>query len=150
VEIATRPGEGTLFRILVPRALAALATCRRTRSRGEPKRILVVEDEQEIGEAIRHRLEGAGYRASLLTDPRLALQVLEAGTTFDLVVTDLNMPHLPGDGLARQVRRGRSELPFLLISSQAAFLNAGNLFSAVVRKPVDYAELLGKIEEIIL
>jgi PAS domain S-box-containing protein len=148
VEIETRPNEGTLFRILIPKSVPLSRPVTRPAPSAAPKRILIVEDEREIGEALQVRLGNEGFQSSLLRDSRLAMKVLEAGTPFDLIITDLNMPHISGDTLARRIRRSRPDLPFILISSQAAFLNAGDLFAASLRKPINYDELVVAINEL--
>ncbi len=150
VEIDTSPGRGTLFRILIPRTAPVPArSATRTRLEASVPRVLIVEDEAEIGEALRARLEAEGYSASFLSDPVLARQVLSAGSGFDLVITDLNMPKLAGDALAREVRETRPDLPFMLISSQAGFLTATDLFVSILSKPINYEELLGAVADIV-
>jgi DNA-binding NtrC family response regulator len=59
------------------------------------------------------------------------------------------MPKLAGDALAREVRETRPDLPFMLISSQAGFLTATDLFVSILSKPINYEELLGAVADIV-
>lgn len=66
-------------------------------------RILVVEDEVELAEAIATGLRREGYAVDVATDGRGALDRL-AVSAYDLVTLDLNLPDADGLDLARQIR----------------------------------------------
>ena len=54
--------------------------------------ILVVEDDRTLGEALCKVLRGAGYSATLATEFRTALEILEAEQPLDLLLVDIVMP----------------------------------------------------------
>ena len=66
--------------------------------------ILIVDDESDVIQALRYRLETGGYSISTASDGKQALAQLESNT-FDLVLTDFMMPELNGLELADHVRQ---------------------------------------------
>ncbi|MEW5702447.1 MAG: response regulator transcription factor [Candidatus Zixiibacteriota bacterium] len=85
-----------------------------------PKRILVVEDEKDVGDLILHLLQREGFYAERITDGRSALAKLE-NELPDLVLLDMMLPDIDGlDVLRRlrQVERTR-HLPLLVVSARA-------------------------------
>ena len=147
VEIINKPARGVTFRILLPRPGKAPSVHSAAPGlAGERSRILVVEDEAAIGEDIARRLEQHGYHATHLSDPLLARDVLLSGAGVDLAITDLNMPGLSGDALAREVRSRHPALPFILVSGRAGFLADSQLFAASFSKPIAYSELLAAVD----
>jgi two-component system chemotaxis sensor kinase CheA len=86
--------------------------------RGERSRILVVDDSVTTRMLEKNILEGSGYEVSLAVDGLDALEKLAAGS-FDLVVSDVEMPRMNGFELARQIRRepARRDLPIVLVTS---------------------------------
>jgi CheY-like chemotaxis protein len=69
------------------------------------QRVLIVDDEPSVCEFVRLVLSDAGYRTEIATSGDAALGQIERHGPFDLVVTDLMMPGMFGDELARRVRR---------------------------------------------
>lgn len=82
------------------------------------ERILVVDDEPQIMRAVQRALDARGYEVLVATDGRAALGVFEE-TPPDLVVLDLNLPHLDGLTVCREIRRS-SAVPILVLSVRAA------------------------------
>ena len=73
-------------------------------SSGGRRRVLLVEDTQFFREVVRGYLEAAGFEVETAVDGRDGLSKLDAGT-FDLVVSDIEMPVMDGFDFARAVRR---------------------------------------------
>jgi CheY-like chemotaxis protein len=81
------------------------------------KRLLLAEDDPKLQAILTRVLRGAGYDLVVVADGAEALAMLEAGSTFDLVVTDVWMPHLSGPELVRALRGARcSAIPVLVLS----------------------------------
>jgi PAS domain S-box-containing protein len=120
IRVSSVPGRGTCFEVYLPvREMAAHALDETLvpASPGQGEHILVVDDEPALCFAYASMLERQGYRVTSRTDSRLALEAFVAAPAqFDLVVTDLTMPHLNGTELAAQLLKLKPGLPVLLLS----------------------------------
>lgn len=84
---------------------------------GKPKRVLVADDSLTVRELERKMLSGRGYVTEVAVDGMDAWNALRAGS-YDLVITDVDMPRMDGIELARRIKqdpRLRS-LPVLIVS----------------------------------
>lgn len=86
--------------------------------RGKAQSILVVDDTEFFRELVRGYLEEEGYQAITAADGAAALRQLESGT-FDLVVSDIEMPVMDGWTLATTVRQrpDTARLPLLALTT---------------------------------
>src|SRR5262245_15641286 len=78
------------------------------------KRILVVDDEQEITFVLRSGLTKHGYDVRVAGDGEAALDLFRAWTP-DLVITDLAMPNMDGRKLCQRLRQ-TSSIPIIVLS----------------------------------
>ena len=79
--------------------------------------ILYIDDDESLVYLMRRLLESRGFRISGHTDQGEALDALRADpASFDLVVTDYNMPGMSGLDVAREVRKIRADLPVAVAS----------------------------------
>ena len=147
--ISSEPGCGTVVRVFLPMITANNTTTsdlevsktdrRAFRPRG---RILFVDDEKDIidfGEAVLIR---EGHEVTAVRDSREALTLFRKDPgAFDLLITDLTMPHLPGLQLATEVTSLRPELPVILITGVSDKpdweLAPQRVITTVIRKPFD-------------
>jgi PAS domain S-box-containing protein len=151
--VDTRPGAGSRFAVLLPRAAAnaaSLAAARRQAPARAPLagRVLLVEDEKMVGELMTELLESWGLDVVLQRDAARARDWLaDPAQAFDLLITDQTMPRLTGIELARCARQARPTLPVLLYTGNAADFDAETLRSSGVsqalRKPIDPDRLRG-------
>jgi two-component system, OmpR family, KDP operon response regulator KdpE len=79
-----------------------------------PYRILVVEDEQSIGELVRDIFLQTGYRVTVAVNGDKALELLKR-EAFDLVTLDINLPGLDGFTVLRRLRNF-SNIPVIILS----------------------------------
>jgi two-component system phosphate regulon response regulator PhoB len=102
-------------------------------------RVLVVEDNVDIGWLLCHALRGAGWTTDLAHRGDLALERLARPPLPDLVVLDYRMPELTGEDVLRAIRvhPQLSELPVILCSADLR-----SMVSAVVDKPFTIAEVV--------
>ena len=77
-------------------------------------RILVVDDEPQILRALERALTSRGYDVQTASDGRAAVTAVRAAEP-DLVVLDINLPHMDGLTAAREIRR-TSRVPILVLS----------------------------------
>jgi len=113
--------------------------------------ILVVDDEIETVETITGMVELTGHEVKSFTDPYRAIQHFIKQPT-DLVLTDLNMPHIDGFEMIKQMINRRRTTQFIIITGeknsttvfQARNLNISDLFF----KPVTFDQLETAIEKV--
>jgi CheY-like chemotaxis protein len=101
------------------------------------QRLLVVDDEPTILDALKHLLEYEGYQVQTIDGGRAALALMEQ-EQFDLVITDYAMPGMRGDELGVKIKERWPQQPIIMISASSEILNA----SGNAPKEVDY--LIGK------
>jgi CheY-like chemotaxis protein len=118
-------------------------------------RILFVDDERSLVNLGTLMLEGLGYTVDAYCDPKQALQQFKAHPNqYDLVITDVTMPHVPGDQLGQLIKDIRSDIPIVLCSGYTdrldyeAALEAG--FAEFVAKPLTYARLSNVVQAALL
>ncbi len=110
------------------------------------ERILVVDDEAAVAKMLTMMLQRLNYQVTSRTSSIEALALFkEQSDHFDLVITDLTMPNLPGQKLAAELARIRSGIPVILCTgyssdiSEARAARAG--IQATITKPIDKATL---------
>ena len=84
---------------------------------GRGQHVLVIDDDEVVATVIESLLVRAGYRVTVHTDgPAAVDQVRSAPQSFDLVLTDFNMPGLSGLAVARALSTARPDLPVMIAS----------------------------------
>src|SRR5437870_4824363 len=89
------------------------------RMKWKPRRsvsVLVVDDEQSVRKFVERVLGDAGYTTATASDGPEAIEVAAKLKQFDLLVTDLMMPQLTGDEVARRLRVDRPSLKVLYLT----------------------------------
>jgi CheY-like chemotaxis protein len=157
VRIDSEPGRGTTVTCLFPASAAALGAELAARPElplgGSSGRILLIDDEPSLIEITRRGLLRLGFEVTALTDPRLAIERLEADPTgYDIVITDRSMPYLTGLDVAAHVHRIAPRLPLILMTGWAGDLDQGALdrwgITATVAKPVPLADLAQLVRDV--
>jgi len=84
---------------------------------GSSERIMIVDDEPQLLDALTELLKGLGYRAFPFTKPTDALKAFEDGPDeYDLLITDHTMPHMTGIALTSKILQIRKNLPVILMT----------------------------------
>lgn len=114
------------------------------------QRVLVVDDEPEIVDLVRHMLEGAGYEVASAESGAVALELLaEAG--FDAIVSDLRMPDMDGAALWREVKARHPALATRMLFVTGDTLSPGarrfldDAGCGSLDKPFAKADLLARV-----
>jgi len=150
IDVQTRPGLGTEFRVLLPLASPVLVepprghvpsavTAPFPRLSG---RVMVVEDDPMVGDFMREMLGGWGLDVLLLRDSVAAAAWIEDGANLlDLLITDQTMPGLSGLELSQRASAARPGLPVLLYTGNAELADITETrvcgVRAVLRKPLE-------------
>ena len=100
----------------------------------EQSKILVVEDDQSLREAIYETLRLSGFDAVTVSNGEDALALLER-QKVSLVLSDVQMPEMDGNELLKRVRAVRSDLPFVLMT---AFGSIEKAVEAIQEGATDY------------
>ena len=107
-------------------------------------KILVVDDEPMVCEAIRMLLSFDGHEVVPASSGSEALALFELGE-FDVVITDYHMPKMKGDELAAALKARRPDQPIIMITAYAEMLktSAGALTDVdqLISKPFQLVEL---------
>ena len=117
------------------------------------ERVLMVDDEAPIVRLVTQMLERLGYRVAGQTGSLDALEAFEADPdAYDLVITDMSMPHLPGDRLSRELIAIRPDLPIIICTGFSEKIDPEIARSLGIRgflmKPIvqsDLARLVRKV-----
>ena len=115
----------------------------------ESKRILVVDDEQQLALAVKIRLQSRGYQVTTASDGRQALEEADKNPP-DLVVLDVLMPVMDGYSCLRELnaRFGRGKIPVIVLTARDRMKDLFELegIEDYVIKPFDHEDLLMRIE----
>lgn len=115
-------------------------------------RILIAEDDPNLGSLLVDHLETEGFDVKLCKDGELALKAFQ-DTIFDLCLLDVMMPKMDGFSLAKKIRAKDKKMPVVFITAKS--LKADKLkgydlgADDYITKPFDEEELLWKIKAII-
>ena len=112
----------------------------------EGRRVLVLDDDDQVLETVTEILSDAGYTVAPFAIPSQALEEVNGSEPIDLMIVDFAMPEMRGDQFATQARLRRSAVPILFISGYA---EPTSLQSEpfVLRKPFSIASLISTTEE---
>lgn len=141
IRVRSQPGQGSRFEVTVPinRRLAPGAPGAEEVGR---RRLLLVEDDEDILIDLDEQLRQRGWELLAATQVKRALQALERGR-FDVLLLDLNLPDGSGLEVARSASRLEPAPRLVLFSANAFTLSPAELalFDAVVTKPAVLADI---------
>lgn len=113
--------------------------------------ILLVEDEDMVRAVAERALTRQGYTVTAAADGDEGLEAVQEGGEFDLVVSDVVMPHVDGPAMAREIRKIHPDLPVLFMSGYAeAQLRSEIDFDAMhfISKPFSVQQIADKVGEV--
>jgi len=116
------------------------------------KKILVVDDEQQLALAVKIRLQSRGYQVVIASDGRQALELIQTEKP-DLVILDVFMPVMDGYFCLREInqRYGRNKIPIIILTARDRMKELFELegIEDYVIKPFDHDDLLIRIERVL-
>lgn len=115
-------------------------------------RILIVEDDEVLGEAISQRITRQGHGVDLATSGDVANSILRH-QEYDLVILDLNLPGINGDKVLANLRDRRSKVPVLILTARGQIKDRIHLLDLgaddYLTKPFDFGELEARCRALI-
>lgn len=114
----------------------------------EERRLLLVEDEQKIADALKMGLTEAGYEVEVAYDGTIGWKLFQLHS-FDLVVLDINLPGINGFELCKRIRSHNAQVPVVMLTALSSLNDKIEGYDAgaddYILKPFEFRELLMKI-----
>ena len=114
--------------------------------------ILLVEDEENLQEALKLNLELEGYEVTSAGDGAEALKRINE-EYFDLIILDVMLPEIDGIGVAENVRLKNNDVPILMVSAKSStadrVLGLKKGADDYITKPFNLEELLLRVQKLI-
>jgi PAS domain S-box-containing protein len=152
----SEPGKGSTFTVYFP---VIQSTQFQATDNPEPlptgdECILFVDDEESLATMAERMLGFLGYEVIARTSSIEALEIFRVRPgQFDLVITDMTMPHMTGEALAGEIMRIRPDIPIIIctgFSERITEEKAGALgIQAFVMKPFFMREIAGLIRRVL-
>ena len=154
--VASQPGAGTTFTILLPEAAGAADSTEATLGplpTGSHS-ILFIDDEEMLVKIIQVMLKKLGYQVVAQTSSLEAAKIFQAQPEkFDLVITDQTMPHKTGMQLAQEFRLLRPDIPIILCTGYSETVTVEDIKAAgineLLMKPFPMRNLAETIRKIL-
>jgi CheY-like chemotaxis protein len=157
LEIHSQPGAGTTVRLIFPVApkSASVASTTKVQPFGR-LRILIADDDPLILQSLQDALERDGHLVSVADGGRAAIDKFRSaqqrGTSFDMVITDLGMPHVDGRTVAIAIKSRAPAVPIVLLTGWGYRLQAESELpqhvDCVLSKPPKLHELRAALAEL--
>ncbi len=157
INVYSEIGKGTTFNVFLP-AIERRAEPDKRKMADIPKgsgHVLFVDDESAIVEIVTSQLESLGYKVTSCHNGLEALELMKTTPDrFDLVITDMTMPKMTGDELAKEIKNIRSETPIILCTGFSSKLTSEDEklpdIDAILMKPIilrDMATIVRNVME---
>ncbi len=164
IKVESEPEKGTEFKVYFPVAESSFVAesffkeyfveNHGQKVQGGGESILLVDDEEDIITMETEMLESLGYKVTSSASSIDALEIFRAAyDQFDMVITDMAMPDIPGDKLSMQLIKIRPDIPILLCTGFSETMSEKQAASLGIRgflfKPVLMKDLALKIRKIL-
>ena len=158
VLVQSEPGQGTTFRIYLPRvedALEPVGTAGTSSSQnGGSETVLLVEDEESVRQLVRETLESKGYKVLEADNGEAALRIVSNySDKIDMLITDVVMPGMSGRELSARLCASRPQTKVLYLSgyTEDAIGHEGVVDpdTAFLQKPFTLQMLSRKVREVL-
>ena len=157
ISVVSRPDKGTTFQVLLPiidEIEEEVRTAAPLIALNGQEHILLIDDEAQIINIEQKILERLGYKVTSKTDSQEALEEFAAlPENFDLVITDMTMPKMTGDQLARKLMDIKPGIPVILCTGFNETINEEKALAMgidkFVMKPIVKDELANTIRTVL-
>ena len=157
IQVYSEPGEGTQFHVYLPvekNFSEEQVIHSKIEIQGGTEQILLVDDEEAIISMEKRMLERLGYKVTSRFSSLEALEAFRANPDkFDIVITDMAMPNMPGDKLSAELTKIRPGIPVLLCTGFSENMSEEKAASLGIKgflwKPIVMKDLAQKIREVL-
>lgn len=157
IQVVSMPGEGTTFKVYLPlmkKAPLGRKAPTAASVAGGSERVLLVDDEAAVLRLEKEMLERLGYRVEARSSSVEALSAFRATPDrFDLVVTDLAMPNLTGDRLAREIMALRPTMRIIICTGFSEHLDEKKALAigidGFLMKPIVKSQLARLVRQVL-
>lgn len=112
-------------------------------------KILLVEDEQKLGQSIKNELSEQGFAVDWAEDGKKGKAFFEQ-KKYDLVILDLNLPFINGMELCKMIRKQNTHMPIIMLTALGELSNKLEAFTLgaddYIVKPFYFGELIARIQ----
>lgn len=117
-------------------------------------RLLIVEDEVRLAEALKHGLELKGFAVDWLAEPEKALsRILLYRNDYSLILLDLMLPEIDGATITKKVREAGVTTPIIILTARGETDHKVDLLNLgaddYMVKPFSFEELLARINSVL-
>ncbi len=156
IKVQSEPGKGAWFQVSLPVMAAAsdnIVPDRLPQPSGSGH-ILLVDDEPPITKLEKQILERLGYSVAIMTSSLDALEAFKARpNAYDLVISDMSMPHMTGDQLAGEILKIRPDIPIIICTGFSERLNKETAMALGIKgflmKPVGKADIAREVQRVL-
>jgi len=138
ITVYSEPGKGSTFHVYLPLIQEEAIKPEMDEQAPIPtgnERILFIDDEPALVEIGKQMLERLGYKVTTRTSSIEALELFKAQPDqFDLVITDMTMPKMTGDKLAKELMEIRPDIPIVLCTGHSGRISEEKARSLGIRK----------------
>ncbi len=156
ISVSSQKGEGTTFKIFLPTLQSAQPTTAPSEDiiAGGSEHILFVDDEPPLVDLSKKILERFGYNVTIRTSSIEAFELFRRQPhDFDLVITDMTMPHMTGDSLSQQMMAIRPDIPVIICTGYSEKITPGLLerlkIKALILKPIISKKMLLTVRQVL-
>ena len=157
VRVYSEPGIGSEFKVYLPAGKnSSEEDIQQTKEpiQGGTEQILIVDDEKPIITMEKEMLEHLGYKITAYTSSLEAFEAFRANPDkFDLIITDMAMPFMPGDKLAAELIKIRPDIPILLCTGFSKTMSEEKAASLGIKgfliKPIVMKDLAKKVRQVL-
>jgi PAS domain S-box-containing protein len=156
ISVYSEPGKGTSFHVYLPVTESEAASVPESPLPevpvGHGERILFIDDEEQIIRIAQSMLTSNGYQVTACSSGVQALEEFRRQPDqFDLVITDMTMPHMTGIDLARNILAVNPDMPIILCTGQSELINRETALDmgccAYLNKPILKQTLLQAVQK---
>ena len=103
--------------------------------------ILVIDDSKTIRSLLKEYLTKLGYSVLVADNGETGIELYHSVETVDAVLTDIDMPVMNGNRVARHIRSQKKRSPILAVTGSDESLIEVELFDRILKKPIRMNEL---------